>query len=168
MKRLDSPGFNSGIWIGIMLLGSLFGSFSCTENKSKVKVAEGNKRGFKEIPGWIGTFQDTLPCADCPGLLTWLEIKPDGYYRLISTRIGEADVFSHTFSRIARWKFDSENQVLKLDSMPGKSGLCLTPLNDSVLIACDRKGIPLSQGRWKIRRRSGGDGLPSSKQKETI
>ena len=145
-----------------MIAGILLSTvlISCSENRPGETSQVQAKTGFKEIPGWIGTFQDTLPCADCPGQLTWLEISPDGYYRRISTRIGEADVFAHTRSTKARWKFDPVNEVISLDSATEQDWLGLLPFGDSLLLACDRKGVPLEGGRWKLRRRSGGDGLP--------
>lgn len=129
------------------------------ENPSKSNQAASEKK-FKEIPAWIGIFQDTLPCSDCPGLLTWLEILPDGYYRRISTKIGEQDVFAHTRSTTSRWKYISQYQMIVLDSTAELAYTALTPLNDSTLAACDSKGKPLEHGRWVIRRRKGGDGLP--------
>jgi uncharacterized lipoprotein NlpE involved in copper resistance len=136
---------------------------SCNETKTQSSSQTASEKKFTEIPGWTGIFQDTLPCPDCPGLLTWLEIKPDGYYKRISTRIGEADVFAHTRSTLSRWKFDAQNQVIVLDSSAELAYTAFTPLNDSTLTACDSKGKPLENARWKIRRRKGGDGLPANK-----
>jgi hypothetical protein len=133
---------------------------SCSEKPQEQRNQPTAEKKFKEIPGWVGIFQDTLPCSDCPGQLTWLEIKADGYYKRISTRIGEADVFAHTRTTTSRWKFNSEYQMIVLDSATEKAFLAFTPQNDSTLIACDSKGMPLENARWKIRRRKGGDGLP--------
>lgn len=138
-------------------LGFWFSSCRETTSEGQKKTDSGKK--FTEIPAWIGIFQDTLPCPDCPGLLTWLEIRPDGYYKRISTRIGEADVFAHTRSTESRWKFDAQKQMIVLDSAAELAYTALTPENDSTLVACDSKGKPLQGGRWKIRRRKGGDGL---------
>jgi|GEM_PF-2325108 hypothetical protein len=134
---------------------------SCNESHEQKTGTRASGKKFTEIPGWTGIFQDTLPCRDCPGLLTWLEIRSDGTYKRISTRIGEADVFSHTRSTSNRWTFDSQYQLILLDSTTEQAYTALTPLNDSTLMACDSKGKPLNNGRWKIRRRKGGDGLPA-------
>ena len=134
---------------------------SCNEKKTQKRSQTTSEKKFTEIPGWTGIFQDTLPCTDCPGLLTWLEIRPNGSYKRISTRIGEADVFAHTRSTLSRWKFDAQNQVIVLDSSAELAYTAFTPLNDSTLTACDSKGKPLENARWKIRRRKGGDGLPA-------
>jgi hypothetical protein len=133
---------------------------ACNEKSTEKRDQPEAGKKFKEIPGWVGIFQDTLPCSDCPGLLTWLEIQADGQYKRISTRIGEADVFAHTRTTTSRWKFDSAYQLIVLDSATEKAFLAFITQNDSTLIACDSKGIPLENARWKIRRRKGGDGLP--------
>ena len=143
-----------------LLPAFLLPAISCSGPSATEQSAEVEKKaGFREIPGWVGIFQDTLPCPDCPGLLTWLEIYPEGRYKRISTRIGEADVFAHTQSSSGRWTFDRKNNLISLDSVPEQRWLAFTPEGDSVLVACDTKGIPLAGGRWKIRRRTGGDGL---------
>jgi hypothetical protein len=153
--------YTAGNHFLFVFLTTILSNYSCNEKQTQKSSQAASEKKFTEIPGWTGIFQDTLPCADCPGLLTWLEIRQDGYYKRISTRIGEADVFAHTRSTLARWKFDSEYQMIVLDSATEKAYMAFTPQNDSTLIACDSKGKPLENARWKIRRRKGGDGLPA-------
>ena len=130
---------------------------ACSEQPSESGVgAKPNKSTFQEIPEWTGVFQDTLPCADCRGLITWLEIFPEGNYRRISTKIGFEDVFANTSSTEGKWKFDPGSGIIKLDVKIEKDRMAFIALGDSVLTACDEKGKILQGGRWKLRRRGAG------------
>lgn len=135
-------------------------SSACSEQQNSSQIsAEKKTKNFREIPAWTGVFQDTLPCADCPGLITWLELFPDGKYKRISTRIGFDDVFSNTYSTRGKWQFDIRTGIIRLDFSIEKDRMALIPEGDSILIACDEKGGLIQEGRWKLRKRSGGDGL---------
>lgn len=64
-------------------------------------------------------FAGTLPCADCPGIETWLQLNPDGSYRL---RERWLDRGASARVRVGRWTIsrDSIPQVALLagDSTP--------------------------------------------------
>jgi len=138
---------------------------ACSEQPSESGAgAKSNKSTFQEIPEWTGVFQDTLPCADCRGLITWLEIFPEGNYRRISTKIGFEDVFANTSSTEGKWNFDPGSGIIKLDVKIEKDRMAFIALGDSLLTACDEKGKILEGGRWKLRRRSAEGGAPFLKQ----
>jgi len=137
---------------------------SCSGLESEQKQAANSpnppaKAGFKEIPAWTGTFQDTLPCDSCPGLLTWLTIEKSGDYSKSTTRLGYDDVFSNTSSSKGKWSFNHEKQIITLDSAVEKTWIGFQPSGDSVLVLCDRKGNLIENGRWFLHKRSGGDSL---------
>ncbi|MBX3133504.1 MAG: copper resistance protein NlpE N-terminal domain-containing protein [Gemmatimonadaceae bacterium] len=60
-------------------------------------------------------FAGTLPCADCPGIETWLQLNPDGSYRL---RERWLDRSAAARLRVGRWTIsrDSIPQVALLGS----------------------------------------------------
>ena len=137
---------------------------SCSGLESDQKQAANSsnppaKTSFKEIPSWTGTYQDTLPCDSCPGLLTWLTIEKSGYYSKSTTKLGYDDVFSNTSSSKGKWNFNREKQIIILDSAVEKTWIGFQPTGDSVLVLCDRKGNPIENGRWFLHKRSGGDSL---------
>jgi uncharacterized lipoprotein NlpE involved in copper resistance len=137
---------------------------SCSGLESDQKQASNSpnppaKTGFKEIPSWTGTFQDTLPCVDCPGQLTWLTIEKSGVYSKSTTKLGYDDVFSNTSSSKGKWTFNPEKQIIALDSAVEKIWIGFQPSGDSILVLCDRNGSPIANGRWFLHRRGGGDSL---------
>lgn len=71
-----------------------------------------------EVPAtpveWIGSYADTLPCADCPGIYTMLELRYDSTYVLREEYV-ERD--SIPYGTIGTWKVDGEKLILRtLDS----------------------------------------------------
>lgn len=42
---------------------------------------------------WAGVYQGTLPCADCAGIETTLELRADGHYRLSETYLAKGKPF---------------------------------------------------------------------------
>lgn len=82
---------------------------------------------------WNGTYLGTLPCADCEGIETKLEIKLDGTFVLTEAYLGKEDsqfVYQGKFNWNAAGNtiavpseseemvqfFVAENQLLRLDS----------------------------------------------------
>lgn len=49
---------------------------------------------------WVGLYADTLPCADCPGILTQLDLRSDSTYVM---RDHYLDRDSIAFGTIGRW-----------------------------------------------------------------
>lgn len=49
---------------------------------------------------WTGYYNDTLPCADCPGIDTWLWVRADSTFILREQRI---DCDSVPFGTIGQW-----------------------------------------------------------------
>lgn len=53
---------------------------------------------------WNGTYEGTLPCADCPGILTRLTLNPDQTYVLHTQYLGrqpQADAIQGSFEWLA-------------------------------------------------------------------
>lgn len=146
--------------IGAFLMVAL--SYCAESEKSNTAAGRTNSKNFEEIPGWIGIYQDTLPCEDCQGLLTWLEFYSNGHFKRISTKIGFEDVLSNTFSEKGTWRFNPKSGVLQLEDSLKDNPLFLLPQGDSVMILCKSDGSSFQAGTWKLRRRITGDGLPET------
>ncbi|MCU0188890.1 copper resistance protein NlpE, partial [Citrobacter freundii] len=63
---------------------------------------------------WDGTYKGTLPCADCEGIKTELELKDDKTYELTETYLGKGD--KKPFETHGTFTFDKDNtSVITLD-----------------------------------------------------
>ncbi|HEY0928956.1 MAG TPA: copper resistance protein NlpE N-terminal domain-containing protein [Gemmatimonas sp.] len=59
------------------------------------------------------TYNGTLPCADCSGLITTLSVWPDSVYRLRETYDGKNKTPN---VRMGRWQFDGKTLTLQGDT----------------------------------------------------
>ena len=63
---------------------------------------------------WNGTYKGVLPCADCEGIETELELNTDKTYELKETYLGKGD--GKAFESKGSFQFDANNtSVIKLD-----------------------------------------------------
>ena len=63
---------------------------------------------------WNGTYKGVLPCADCEGIETELELNLDKTYKLKETYLGKGD--GKAFESKGSFAFDSKNtSVIELD-----------------------------------------------------
>ncbi len=77
-------------------------------------AAPGNGKGqwhpsVATPPQWTGTYADTLPCADCPGIFTRLDLRPDSTYVLRELYL-ERD--SIPFGTIGTWRSHGDRLTL--------------------------------------------------------
>ncbi|MGB5887821.1 MAG: copper resistance protein NlpE [Acinetobacter venetianus] len=63
---------------------------------------------------WNGTYKGVLPCADCEGIETELELNADKTYELKETYLGKGD--GKAFESKGSFQFDTNNtSVIELD-----------------------------------------------------
>lgn len=75
-------------------------------------MADQPKPALFDAKAFAGTFSGTLPCADCPGIDTTLELKADGSYQLNEIHHGQkndAQAFDGT------WTAEANDQHVRLD-----------------------------------------------------
>jgi copper homeostasis protein (lipoprotein) len=60
---------------------------------------------------WVGLYADTLPCADCPGILTQLDLRPDSLF-ILRERYLERD--SIPFGHIGTWRIANGELLLAM------------------------------------------------------
>ncbi|MCC6838840.1 MAG: copper resistance protein NlpE N-terminal domain-containing protein [Flavobacteriales bacterium] len=96
-------------------------------------------------PAWAGTYADTVPCADCPGIFTVLELREDSTY-VLRRRYLERD--SIPYGEIGEWSVAGDRLTLTTADAPmgwSRSGDVLEPL--------DAEGKPIdSPLSYAIRR----------------
>ncbi len=84
---------------------------------------------------WAGTYADTVPCADCPGIFTVLELRTDSTY-VLRRRYLERD--SIPYGEIGEWSLAGGQLILTSADVPmrwQREGEVLNPL--------DQEGKPI-------------------------
>src|SRR3954452_754406 len=97
----------------IILLACLI-MYACNSNKETNKEADSTSTkstGF-EVQKFAGVFYDTLPCADCPGIVTQLYLKPDNSFIMEQAYLGKSVVYD-----LGKWSVT--DSILKLTGSEG-------------------------------------------------
>ena len=79
---------------------------------------------------WQGTYEGTLPCADCEGIKTTLQLNEDNTYALTQEYIGR-----NTFNETGTFAWDSSGSWITLSSNNMKF-----KVGENVLFALDMEG----------------------------
>lgn len=132
------------IWQSIRypLILTVFLAACSGENKTEKKEIpkrEGNMV-FREVPVWMGSYQDTLPCPDCLGMLTRIDLNSDSSYKRSVILLGKEPVFENTFSTKGRWNFDNKTRLLTLSPENKEKPQVFELSGDSLLKMTDDKG----------------------------
>lgn len=71
---------------------------------------------------WAGTYFNTLPCASCEGIETWLTLKMDGTFELKTNYLGLNDAREEIFTGKFKWDDSGSNVELQglIGDAPGK------------------------------------------------
>lgn len=86
---------------------------------------------------WAGRYQGNLPCADCPGIQTDLELKEDGSYTL---RYRYQDRSDSVYTESGKLKWGKKGQQITLE---GKEKPNQYQLEEGALRQLDLKGKPV-------------------------
>ena len=90
----------------LLILAAAFALVSCGGNAQR-KAADGKAAETAAVPDmhnaelaldYVGTYEGTLPAADCPGIRTTLTLRPDGTYALHLKYIDRDSEFDETGS----------------------------------------------------------------------
>ncbi|MEO8732987.1 MAG: copper resistance protein NlpE N-terminal domain-containing protein [Flavobacteriales bacterium] len=99
----------------ILLLA--FASCQSPAPPEKQNAASGADTTEQSTPSdWVGLYSNTLPCADCPGILTELELRADSIF-ILRERYLERD--SVPFGHIGRWSIAQGKLVLAMGGGAG-------------------------------------------------
>ena len=64
-------------------------------------------------PDWVGSYTGIMPCADCPGIQTAIELFPDSTYTIQTKYMGKSD---EVFSRSGKFLWNEPNAIIDLDN----------------------------------------------------
>ena len=107
----------------LLILGII--AFSLTSCKKEIEtetegtsvdstVVQVDEHNAKNSLDYIGTYKGFLPCADCEGIETKLELNSDKTYEIKETYLGKGD--GKPFESKGSFQFDSKNpSVIELD-----------------------------------------------------
>lgn len=93
---------------------------------------------------WLGKYSGVLPCGDCKGLKTDIEVRADSTYTLISQYLGKgipANIYNGTYH------FEQSKQMITLDA---EGDHLKFQVQDGMLIKRDKFGDP-EQGSDEAR-----------------
>ncbi|MBW7839523.1 MAG: copper resistance protein NlpE N-terminal domain-containing protein [Chitinophagaceae bacterium] len=79
---------------------------------------------------WQGTYEGTLPCADCEGIKTTLQLNEDNTYALTQEYLGR-----NTFNETGTFNWDSSGSMITLSSNNMKF-----KVGENILFALDLEG----------------------------
>ena len=84
-----------------------------TETVSEATVAD-TAHTAENALDWNGTYKGILPCADCEGIKTELELNSDTTYEIKETYLGKGD--GKPFESKGSFQFDNKNSsIIELD-----------------------------------------------------
>lgn len=120
-------------------------AFACDDPSPDQQALEKKLNGkalpaFAEIPAWVGTFQGTLPCPDCDGILTQVEIKRDSSFKKSVTYLGKGSGLENTFSNSGKCKPDSQKEIIWLIGNNENQHVGFVCLGDSAIHLTDAHG----------------------------
>jgi len=65
-------------------------------------------------PDWVGTYAGVMPCADCPGIQTIVDLLPDSTYTLQTRYIDRSE---EMFTQSGKFLWDTQNNTIALDNL---------------------------------------------------
>lgn len=129
------------IFLWAILLVVMVSCNSSQKNNNQVENGETKTESLVEVSNLFGTYEGTLPAADCEGIKTMLIINEDKTYTLRSEYIGEKDAIFET-SGVYHMVGDS---IIELVTPSSEEKTYYRMLNDEQLMLSDKEGT-INQG----------------------
>lgn len=105
-----------------------------TENNKSLQIH--NSRNSLD---WAGTYSGFLPCEDCLGVETILEIKEDETYKLISRKTNAEDQTEETLSS-GNFTWNEAGSAINLEQ---ESDMPPLKVGENYLVPLDPRGFPV-------------------------
>jgi hypothetical protein len=94
----------------------------------------------RNAPDWAGVYEGILPCADCPGIWTRIELAPGQTY-VMSMRYLDREAAPRTSRGTFKW--DAEGRNIELQGSQG--GSWRFQVREDSLALLDRQGQPITE-----------------------
>ncbi len=107
---------------------------SCNSQQKAITKTQ-NARGDSSLTSvdWQGTYQGTLPCADCEGIKTQLVLNDDLSYILKTKYLGKSD---SVFQEKGKFTWDNSGSNIQLENSGGQS----YQVGENILFHLDKNG----------------------------
>lgn len=90
----------TNLFLSVFVMATLAGCQNSSNNDStkenKDSTAVIDHHTSQNSLDWAGIYQDTIPCADCPGILTTVKLYEDGTYSYVGEYINRNTVVLDT------------------------------------------------------------------------
>lgn len=91
---------------------------------------------------WVGVYEGTLPCGDCQGIHTVIELKADSTYFYQAKFLGVQD--STVFDSSGQIAWNTNGSAFMLEGMHGQEEFHQYALAEKSLTKLDREGEPIT------------------------
>ncbi|EGR2795111.1 hypothetical protein BOO29_01405 [Vibrio navarrensis] len=123
----------ASLLLGCQSSENLSADVQATKSEPVMSVADSEHNARNSLD-WNGTYQGTLPCADCEGIEVSLTLNQDGTYQLIRNYLGEV---SGQFTSQDRFHWDERGSVVILSGEDAPNQFFV---GENVLFMLDRQG----------------------------
>ena len=131
-----------------LILLVLFSACNSINKNNDFTDENNSKKSLK----WFGTYEGTLPCADCIGMETKLVLNQDKTYSLTTVYHGKSDkVFNHKGS--FQWNDEGNSIKLIIDGKPSLNHQY--GIIENGLLKLDRQGNEVSgslKDKYKLKK----------------
>lgn len=148
---------------------------ACQTTKTTNSKTADSAHNSRNSVDWAGSYQGTLPCADCPGIQTMLTLQEDGGYTLRTTYLERGD---SVYTESGNFAWDENGGKITLDTDDRKF-----QVGENRLFALDMEGNritgkladhyvlqkvdgSITDKYWKLVELNGQPVLPGTTQKE--
>jgi len=94
MKKITLPA---------TLLALIFGLNACIHGCTTTNI----------VPDWVGVYAGTMPCADCPGIQTTVELHQDSTYTIQTKYLDKSD---ELFTETGKFQWSAQGNSIILDN----------------------------------------------------
>ena len=104
---------------GVLMALLAFTLLNCTNQGNKNKDATTDDQTVVDMHtseislDWAGVYEGTMPCADCEGIETVIELSDDNTFTATYNYLGEGDK-AHTYTNEGVFTWDESGQVVTL------------------------------------------------------
>lgn len=104
------------------------------EKGTKQNLNEHNSRNSLD---WAGTYRDTLPCADCEGILTEIVLNSDLSYKMGTSYLGKN---GKVFRSEGKFSWSNDGSTITLNAIDATKESNKYKVGENKLIKLDRNG----------------------------
>jgi len=102
-----------------LVITTLLFNVSCQHDqreKTEDSQSEWQEKGPKEKWEYTGTYQVTLPCKDCKGIIVNLELKPDGSYKIAQNYNENDSIAGEIKTEIGQYQWNENDSLIILNN----------------------------------------------------